>query len=126
MEFSRTGVILCTENYSQCVSFYSKVLELPIMFSLNNEHSQLTCCDMGSGNYLMIEKGGIAVPGKKSTEQNPVWLRFNVNDVEEAAKELSMKGVDINVRREEWGTVADFTDPDGNVCSLRDEATFKQ
>jgi len=126
MEFSRTGVILCTENYSQCVSFYSETLELPIMFSLNNEHSQLTCCDMGGGNYLMIEKGGKAVPGKKSTEQNPVWLRFNVSDVEKAAKELSKRGADINVRREEWGIVADFTDPDGNICSLRDEATFGQ
>ena len=81
---------------------------------------------MGSGNYLMIEKGGKAVPGRKSIEQNPVWLRFNVNDVDEAAKQLSMKNVDVKVRREVWGTVVDFADPDGNICSLRDEATFKQ
>ncbi|MDH3379828.1 MAG: VOC family protein [Gammaproteobacteria bacterium] len=126
MEYSRTGIILCTENYRECVSFYSDTLELPVMFSLNNEHSQLTCCDMGSGNYLMIEKGGRAAPGKKSIEQNPVWLRFNVGDVEDAAKQLSKKNVNVNVRREVWGTVADFTDPDGNVCSLRDEASFGQ
>ncbi|MGI9319473.1 MAG: VOC family protein [bacterium] len=126
MEFSRTGIILCTENYGDCVSFYSETLELPIMFSLNDEQSQLTCCDMGGGNYLMIEKGGIAAPGKKSLEQNPVWLRFNVSDVEDIAKQLTKKNVNVNIRRELWGTVADFVDPDGNVCSLRDEASFGQ
>ncbi len=126
MKFARTGVILSTENYSQCVSFYTETLGLPLMFALDNRHSQLTCCDLGSGNYLMIEKGGKAVRGRKSIAQNPVWLRFNVNDVDEAADNLSKKNVEVRVRREAWGTVADFTDPDGNVCSLRDEATFGQ
>ena len=126
MNFSRTGVILCTENYRQCVSFYSETLELPIMFALDNDHSQLTCCDMGNGNYLMIEKGGKAVSGQKSVAQNPVRLRFNVHDVEEITDNLSKKNVPVNLRKEVWGTVADFTDPDGNVCSLRDEATFGQ
>lgn len=124
MNFSRTGIILCTEKYRECVSFYSQILELPVMFSLDNEHSQLTCCDLGQGNYLMIEKGGKAVQGKKSVSQNPGCLRFNVTDVDDAAKLLSKKNVEISVRREVWGTVADFTDPDGNACSLREEATF--
>ncbi len=124
MRYTRTGVILSTENYERCVDFYSLVLELPILHSLDNEHSKLTCCDMGSGNYLMIETDGTAVPGEKSLEQNPVWLRFNVDDVEESAKQLSDRGVTVTVRKEVWGTVADFTDPDGNHCSLRDEGSF--
>ncbi len=126
MKLARTGVILCTENYLQCVSFYTQVLELPVMYSLDNEHSQLICCEMGNGNYLMIEKGGKAVLGRKTYEQNPVWLRFNVNDLDEVVKRISGKSVEVNVRREVWGTVADFADPDGNVCSLRDESTFGQ
>ena len=44
--------------------------------------------------------------------------------MEEAADELRGKGVVVKIRKEVWGTVADFMDPDGNVCSLRDEATF--
>lgn len=124
LKFTRTGVILCTERYQECVAFYRDVLALPVLFALDNEHSQLTCCDMGNGNYLMIEKGGKAVPGKKSMEQNPVRLRFNVDDVAAAADLLSEKHVDVTVRHEPWGSVADFTDPDGNICSLRDEATF--
>ena len=126
MKFSRTGVILCTEKYTECVSFYSEILELPVMFSLDNEHSQLTCCDMGCGNYLMIEKGGMAVSGRKTLDQNPVWLRFNLKDVEGAVRQLTEKNISVNLRREIWGTVADFTDPDGNICSIRDETTFEQ
>ena len=124
MRYTRTGVILCTENYERCVDFYSRVLELPILYLLDNAHSKLTCCDMGSGNYLMIETDGTAIPEGKTLEQNPVWFRFNVKDVRESAKQLSDRGVIVTVRKEVWGTVADFTDPDGNHCSLRDEGSF--
>ena len=124
MNYTRTGLILMTEHYEDCVDFYTRVLELPILHSFDNEHSKLTCCDMGAGNYLMIETWGTAVPGGKSPQQNPVWLRFNVNDVEETADLLRNKGVQLTVRKEPWGTVADFLDPDGNYCSLRDEASF--
>ncbi len=124
MRYTRTGLILCTENYEKCVAFYSGVLGLPILNALDNEHSKLTCFDMGGDSYLMIETGGTAISAGKSLDQNPVWLRFNVEDVDEAADELRGKGVDVKIRKEVWGTVADFVDPDGNVCSLRDEATF--
>ncbi len=124
MQYTRTGIILFTENYDECVEFYSNILDLPVMHALDNDHSKLTCFDMSSGNYLMIETGGKAIPEGKSPNQNPVWLRFNVDDVEKSAEELRQKGVEVNVRNEVWGTLADFTDPDGNICSLRDETTF--
>ena len=126
MRYERTGIILFTENYDECVAFYAQVLELTIMFTLDNEHSKLTCLDMGSGNYLMIETEGSAVPAGKSLEQNPVWLRFNVENVEKTAEVLRKKGVKLTVRTEIWGSLADFIDPDGNRCSLRDEASFGQ
>ena len=126
MQFSRTGVILFTEHYRDCVRFYSETLGLPVMFALDNEHSKLTSLDMGGGFYLMIETEGSAVAGKKSIEQNPVCLRFNVDDVDAAAALLAAKNIEVSIRREPWGTVADFTDPDGNRCSLRDEASFGQ
>jgi len=120
---TRSGVILCTERYEECVDFYRRTLGLPEIFSLDNEHSTLTCLDMG-GSYLMIETGGIAVPGGKPIEQSPVTLRFNVRDVEVAAAELETRGVHVAIRREPWGTVGDFIDPDGNRCALRDEGSF--
>ena len=124
MRYTRTGLILCTKNYKECVAFYADILDLPILNALDSEHSKLTCFDMGGDSYLMIETGGTAVATGKSLDQNPVWLRFNVEDVDEAADELRRKGVDVKIRKEVWGTVADFVDPDGNFCSLRDEATF--
>ncbi len=120
MKFERTGVILCTENYNECVAFYANDLQLPIREVLHDGHSKLTVFDFGADTYLMIETGGEARPAGKTIKQNPVWLRFNVIDVEAAAAELAERGVDVAIRREVWGTVGDFKDPDGNICSLRE------
>ncbi len=121
MKYERTGIILCTEKYDECVEFYSRVLDLPILEVLDDANSKLTVLGFGENTYLMIETGGNAIPSGKSLDQNPVWLRFNVKSVEDAASELLDKGITVKTRREAWGTVGDFTDPDGNICSLREE-----
>ncbi len=120
-KYERTGIILCTEKYDECVEFYSRVLDLPILEVLDDANSKLTVLGFGENTYLMIETGGNAIPSGKSLDQNPVWLRFNVKSVEDAASELLDKGITVKIRREAWGTVGDFTDPDGNICSLREE-----
>ena len=125
MKFSRTGIILCTLNYEACVDFYRNTIGLPVMFRLDEEHSTLTCFDMG-GTYLMVEPGGTTNPNGKSLEENPVKLRFNVDDFEAALGQLETRGVSVEVRREVWGSAADFIDPDGNYCALRDEFSFAQ
>lgn len=71
-----------------------------------------------------IVAGGTAVPGGKPIERSPVILRFNVRDVEATAELLKARGVHVSIRREVWGTVGDFVDPDGNQCALRDEGSF--
>ena len=121
MKYTRTGLILCTELYNECVTFYSELLELPILEVLDNQHSKLTVLGFGQDTYLMIETGGRYSPTQKKTDKNPVWLRFNVTSVEESARLLGLKGVHVNIRKEPWGTVGDFIDPDGNGCSLREE-----
>ena len=63
----------------------------------------------------------MAIPSGKNLNQNPVWLRFNVKNVEAAAQELMDKDIRVTIRKEVWGTVGDFMDPDGNICSLREE-----
>ena len=123
MKYERTGVILCTEKYDECVAFYSDVLSLPILKVLDDEHSKFTVLSLGENTYLMVETGGRAIPSGKNLNQNPVWLRFNVESVEDAAWELLDKGINVKIRREIWGTVGDFMDPDGNICSFREEPT---
>ncbi len=125
MKYERTGVILCTEKYDECVAFYSDVLSLPILEVLDDEHSKLTVLSFGANTYLMVETGGKAIPSGKNLNQNPVWLRFNVKSVEGASQELLEKGINVKIRREIWGTVGDFMDPDGNICSFREEPSGK-
>jgi lactoylglutathione lyase len=124
MRFARLGIILFTRNYAACVDFYTRTLGLPVMYAKDEPGSRLTCCDFG-GAYLMIEAGGPVPAECKTVEQNPTKLRFNVADVEAAAAELRRKGVALTVESHAWGTIANFTDPDGNLCSLRDEGTFR-
>jgi len=121
MQFTRTGVILCTERYGECVAFYRDILGLPVVERLDDAHSKLTVFRFGADTYLMVETGGEASDHAKTLRENPVWLRFNVRDVSIAAEALRAKGVRVAIRREVWGTVGDFADPDGNVCSLREE-----
>lgn len=78
MKYEKTGLILCTEKYDECVAFYSETLNLPISGSLDDEHSKLTVLGLGADTYLMIETGGKAIPSGKNATQNPVWLKFTV------------------------------------------------
>ncbi len=123
MQFERTGIILFTHNYDACVSFYTETLGFSVLFSIDEGDTQLTCCDF-SGAYLMIETGAPKGCLRKTMAQNPTKLRFNVVDVEKAAEELKAKGIQLDVDIYSWGTIANFTDPDGNLCSLRDQQTF--
>jgi lactoylglutathione lyase len=123
MEYARTGFILLTDKYQQCVAFYRDVLELPVMFTLNESDSVLTCFDLG-GSYLMVEPGGPPASATRGIEQSPLKLRLNVADINKATLELQQKGVSVERRDYPWGSIANFTDPDGNRCALRSESNF--
>lgn len=110
------GIILGTENYDACVAFYRDVIGLPVWYT----KPSLVCLRFGSG-YLMIEHGGVAVEGRrKAHSENPTMIRLNVDDVEASAEILRTKGVEVDVKHFEWGTVGTFIDPDGNPCELKD------
>ena len=61
---------------------------------------------------------------RRPTTPIPVKLLFNVLDIEATADALETTGVSVAIRREPWGSVGDFIDPDGNRCALRDEGSF--
>lgn len=120
MDLLRTGVVLLTERYEECVAFYEDVVGLRVLFS----KQELTCFAFGD-SYLMVEGSGFAHPTGKAPAQNPTRLRFNVADIRKAADELAALGVETDYQAYPWGTVAKFFDPDGNQCELRDEETFR-
>jgi lactoylglutathione lyase len=106
------GIILFTRRYADCRAFYRDTLGLPVWF----EKPGLTCLRFGDG-YLMVEDGA----GRR-LQPGPTTLRFNVDDVAASAQALREIGVPVEVQRFDWGTVAGFSDPDGNACELKDAA----
>ena len=123
MHFSKSGIILNTEKYRECVNFYGGVLGLKTLYEIDRPGEQLVCFDLG-GAYLMVETGGRSHAGVKPIDSCPTKFRFNVADVEAVAADLQSKGIAIEVRRYDWGTTAEFCDPDGNRCALRSDEGF--
>lgn len=123
MESERTGIILHAGRYEACVEFYRDRLGLPVEFAKDEPGQVLTILTFG-GAYLMIEPGGLARDAAKADAENPVVIRFNVTGIDDVAAELARRGVDIAVSRFDWGAIADFHDPDGNRCQLREVASF--
>lgn len=123
MQIEKFGIILNTERYEACVGFYRDTLGLTVMFEKMTETEKLTCFDMG-GAYLMVEPGGRAAAGGKPVAECPTKLRFNVANVEAAMADLADRGVRAELQRRPWGVTAEFHDPDGNRCALREVAGF--
>ncbi len=123
VNIERTGIILNTENYESCVAFYKDLFGLDMLFHEEDGVFKLTCFKFG-GSYLMIETGGKAKQSGKTTAECASKLRFNVADIEEAAKRVRAFGIEAQIERSEWGDTINIFDPDGNRVALRDEKTF--
>ena len=125
MKISRTGIILNTEKYDECVAFYKTVFDLTVIFEKQEGNFRLTCFDFQKA-YLMIETGGIACSEGKTMEQNSTKIRINVRDINEALDELKTKGIKAEITNNDWGKTINLFDPDGNRVGIRDERTFSE
>lgn len=123
MNIVRTGVIVNTDNYEACVSFYRNLLGLRILFQDQQEDFRLTCFEC-AGSYLMVETGGFGRPDGKTLEEGATKLRFNVSDIGEALQAVRAYGIEAEIVASDWGSTIDIHDPDGNRVGIRDEATF--
>ena len=124
MNIVRTGIIINTEKYDECVSFYKNLFGLKILFKEQYGEFQLTCLDF-EGSYLMVETDGYARPEGKTIKENSTKLRFNVSNIEEALETIKAYGIEAEIIRNEWGSTINIIDPDGNRVGIRDETTFK-
>lgn len=120
MTFTRTGIILYVDQYAECVEFYRNVIGLPISFQTPN----LTCFVFGE-SYLMVEPGE-GNYGSKQDSRYSSCLRMNVPDVKARAQALTKQGVKVDYQEHDWGTVAKFVDPAGNLCAFKDDETFER
>lgn len=123
MDIDKYGVILNVSNFDDCVHFYKSLFKLKEIYSKVDGNFKLICLEFGTG-YLMIETGGIASSSEKNFSQNPVILRFNVNDIESAYSTVLSHDKNARLLEQDWGTIIRCTDPDGNPISIRDAAGF--
>ena len=100
MKIKESGIILFTENYEQAVDYYVNQLGL----TLRLKKDSLAFLEFGN-SYLLIEGTGVATKTEKTREQNSVCLRVDVYDFEQTVMELKNRGVDVDVRKFDWGTV---------------------
>ncbi len=121
MKFDRTGFILYTIKYNECVAFYKNILELDILFKAEN----ITCFSFGN-SYLMIELDDEFTPNLSyKNERVRTCLRMNVPNVKLVADMLTSKNISVDYQEHSWGTIAKFLDPDGNLCAFKDTSKFE-
>ncbi|MEZ4686434.1 MAG: glyoxalase/bleomycin resistance/dioxygenase family protein [Bacteroidia bacterium] len=121
MKIDRTGFILYTIDYQDCVAFYENILALNILFRTE----YLTCFEFG-GAYLMVELDDEYNGSKSESSRTKSCLRMNVPDVKALADKLTAKGIAVDYQVHSWGTVAKFFDPDGNMCAFKDSGKFEK
>lgn len=114
MRIKEMGIILFCEHYDTTLAFYVNKLGLHV----RQQKEGLTILEFG-GSYLMIESNGVAVDHEKTRAQNPTVLRLDVENMDEAVLELRSRGVSVDVRVFDWGTIGVIIDPEGNRIELK-------
>ncbi|MGY8873182.1 MAG: VOC family protein [Pseudomonadales bacterium] len=119
MDIDRTGIILNTEKYDECVAFYQNLFSLKVLFEKDEGDFKLTGFEFG-GAYLLVETGGLAKDKQKLISENSTKIRFNVTDIKKALEEVIEYGIAAKIDTYEWGRTINITDPDGNRVGIRD------
>lgn len=115
MEILKTGFILYTINYKECVFFYEKLLELKVLY----RNEMLTCFDF-YGSYLMVEIDDETKQTESSIpSRDRACIRLNVKNVKKACEVLEEHSIAYTYGEYDWGTIAKFRDPDGNLIGFR-------
>lgn len=115
MQLRESGIILFCENYEQALKFYTEKIGLQI----REQKSDLAVLDFG-GSYLMIEDNGIASTSPKTRGQNPIVIRFNVDDFDNTIHEINNRGVNVDIHSFNWGKIGVIIDPEGNKIEIKD------
>ena len=118
MKITKFGLIIKTNNATECIHFYKEILKFKILF----ENSFLTCFEV-SGNYLMIEPNP---SGANEISNELLILRMNVDNVIAERNYLISKGIESFYNKFEWGEILTFYDPAGTKIELKDSVQFEK
>ncbi|MDH3762113.1 MAG: glyoxalase/bleomycin resistance/dioxygenase family protein [Gammaproteobacteria bacterium] len=123
MQIARTGIILTTEGYDDCVAFYRDLFSLPLLFQQQQDDFRLGCLDC-NGACPMIETGGHARPAGKTIAQNASKLSFNVTSLKVALQTIRNRGIAAEISVNDRGSTIDLFDADGNRAGIREKPGF--
>ena len=122
MKIEKTGFILYTINYEKCIQFYEEILGLKILY----KKATLTCFDF-YGSYLMVEIDDTTKITESSIpNRDKTCIRINVANVKTACELLDANSIDYDYSEHDWGIIAKFRDPDGNLIGFRSAIEFQQ
>lgn len=68
--------------------------------------------------YLMVEI--------EDEDPSKFCLRMNVSNLKSYVNTLKSYHIEMDYQEHEWGTVAKFLDPDGNLCAFKDTDKFER
>ena len=110
---------LLVKDFDKSMTFYKDVLGLEI----NTTDGKFANFKMDNIELAIMERSQATemLPPKYMTDGGGVLLCFQVDDVENTAKELKLKGVNFvsDPKVTSWGqTVAYFQDPDNNIWEI--------
>ena len=109
-----SGVIIWTDQFTNMVTFYGKVLGL----SPHSVKSDFVAYKWGNTKFSIGQHSEIS---GESKDPYRIMLNFDVSDIKLLCQKLTGKGVRFirKPEREHWGgVVATFNDPDGNIIQL--------
>ncbi|HAA14409.1 MAG TPA: glyoxalase/bleomycin resistance/dioxygenase family protein [Cytophagales bacterium] len=122
MNIQQTGFILYTIRYHECVQFYEHTLGLPVLY----RKETLTCFDF-HGSYLMVEiDDETGLTELETPVRDRTCIRINVADVKAACARLDAANIPYSYGEYDWGTVAKFRDPEGNLIGFRSANEHQQ
>ena len=117
MKLKESGIILRMEHYEEALDFYVNKIGLTI----RSQKRLLAKLNFGGG-YLMLEDRGFAAAARKTSAQNPVTIRLDVDDFDVSVQEIRDRGVTVDVHAFDSGTVGQIVDPEGNLDRVDDRS----
>ena len=112
-------IMLVVKDMKRSIAFYRDVLGLKVQFE-HPEWTQLSAGNMDLGLHPESEHLHVQVGGCQ--------FAFFVEDVQETTQELKRRGVKfvMEPKKESFGWLAVFTDPDGYHIQLGQAATYEK
>jgi lactoylglutathione lyase len=74
----------------------------------------------------MVELDNEVKGDMSNSDRIKTCLRMNVPNVKVLANKLIAKNIEVDFQEHNWGTIAKFFDPDGNLCAFKDSDKFEK